>query len=155
MRDKDLVSVFYMWIFSFPYNICFGLVWFLFMIFIAVLGMGILWHLQKFLKYIYYFILEFTPSTILHHPPSPAVPGIVSTDIVFAFPYICTQYLHNIHPPLPFSHLLSPPTGTTLPPPNRTCSALLFYNFVYSPSYLPAFTLPLLYVTSLSMTCFS
>jgi hypothetical protein len=25
---------------------------------------------------------------------------------------MCTQYLHYIHPPTPFPHLLSPPTGT-------------------------------------------
>jgi hypothetical protein len=38
------------------------------------------------------------------------------------------QYLDHIHPPTPFLPLLSPPTGTN--PPDRTCSALLFSDFV-------------------------
>jgi hypothetical protein len=29
---------------------------------------------------------------------------------------MCTQYLHHIHPPIPFPHLLPPPTDTNHPP---------------------------------------
>jgi hypothetical protein len=39
---------------------------------------------------------------------------------------VCTQCLHNIHPPTPFPHLLS----TVLTLPGRTCSTLLFSGFV-------------------------
>jgi hypothetical protein len=69
-----------------------------------------LWHLQKFL-YVKYIILEFT---FLYLPP-PTTPGIVSTGIIFLFAYICTQYLHYIHPSTPFPHLLTPPNGTNPP----------------------------------------
>jgi hypothetical protein len=55
--------------------------------------------------------------------------GIISTGIIFAFTYM---FLHCIQPPTPFPHLLSPPIGiiTPLPPTGRTCSALLFSDFV-------------------------
>jgi hypothetical protein len=33
----------------------------------------------------------------------------------FPFTCMCTQYLHHIHPPSPFPHLLTHPTDTTLP----------------------------------------
>jgi hypothetical protein len=62
----------------------------------------------------------------LHHSPSspsPPIPGLVSTDLIFPFTYMCTQYLHYIHPPTPFPHLLpallvptSPQAGLFLPP---------------------------------------
>jgi hypothetical protein len=71
---------------------------------------------------------QFTPSMV---SLTPSISGIVSTDIVFIFTYMCTQYLHHIHPPIPFPHKLPPPTGTNLPlPPDRTYSTLLFCNFV-------------------------
>jgi hypothetical protein len=64
----------------------------------------------------------------LHHSPlSTPIPGTVSTDIIFVSTYMCTQYLHHIHPPTPF-HLL-PPIGTN-PTLGRTCSALLFSDFL-------------------------
>jgi hypothetical protein len=37
-----------------------------------------------------------------------------SADTIFPFTYICTQYLHHIHPP-PFPNLLHHPTGTNSP----------------------------------------
>jgi hypothetical protein len=61
-------------------------------------------------------------------PPTP-IPWTISTDIIFPFTYIRTQYFHHIHPALPFLHILPPPTCTN-PHPDKTCSALLFFNFV-------------------------
>jgi hypothetical protein len=48
---------------------------------------------------------------------------IVLEDIIFPFTYMYIQYLHHIHSPMPFPHLLHPPTST---PPS---SILLFSNF--------------------------
>jgi hypothetical protein len=56
------------------------------------------------LQYIKYLVLEFTPSTTLLYP-FPHIPGIVSTDIIFPFTYMFPQYLHHIHPSMPFPHL--------------------------------------------------
>jgi hypothetical protein len=47
-----------------------------------------------------------------HHSPlspPPPIPGTVSTGLIFPFTYMCTQYLHHIHPPTPFPFLLLPP----------------------------------------------
>jgi hypothetical protein len=83
------------------------------------------------LQYIKYFILEFIPSTALFHPP-PLTLGTVSIGIIFAFTYMDIHDLYHIHPPTPFSV-----TASLLPVPNpphqplsRTCSALLFSDFV-------------------------
>jgi hypothetical protein len=74
-----------------------------------------LWHFQSFLQCINYIILEFTPSTTPLYSPSP-IHGIVSTGAIFAFAYICTHFLHHIHPPTPFSWHLPPPMGDSPPP---------------------------------------
>jgi hypothetical protein len=42
---------------------------------------------------------------------------------------MCTQYLHFIHPPTSFPHLFPYPTATN-PSSGRTCSALLFSDFI-------------------------
>jgi hypothetical protein len=49
-----------------------------------------------------------------HSPfsPSSPIPEIVSTDLIFPFTYMCTQYLHYIHSP----HLLPYCTDTNPPP---------------------------------------
>jgi hypothetical protein len=39
----------------------------------------------------------------------PPIPGIVSAGLIFPFTNICTQYLHQIHPPEPFPHNLPSP----------------------------------------------
>jgi hypothetical protein len=70
----------------------------------------------------------------LNSPPPPfssifsPIPGIVSTDIILPFTYMCAQYLHYIHHPSPFPHLLLPPTSTNTP--WKDLFTLLFFNFV-------------------------
>jgi hypothetical protein len=39
-------------------------------------------------------------SPLLFPPP---IPGMVSAGIIFAFTYICTQFLYHIHSPTPLS----------------------------------------------------
>jgi hypothetical protein len=45
----------------------------------------------------------------LHHSPLSPILGTVPTGIIFPFTNRLTQYLHYIHPPMPFPHLLPPP----------------------------------------------
>jgi hypothetical protein len=47
---------------------------------------------------------------------------------MFPFTFMCTQCLCCIHPPSPYPQLFSTPASTNTAP--RTCSVLLFYNFV-------------------------
>jgi hypothetical protein len=66
------------------------------------------------------------PCSFILPPPSPE---IVSTNLIFPFTYLCTQYLHHIHPPtpfLPFSPLplLTTPATQARPVP-PTCSLIL------------------------------
>jgi hypothetical protein len=63
-------------------------------------------------------------SIILPH----SIPGILSTGLICPFTYMCTQYLHHIYIPILFPHLL--PLPLVPKPPDRTCSFLLFYDFV-------------------------
>jgi hypothetical protein len=60
---------------------------------IVMLGGGTLEYLQKFLQC---NEVEFTPSLLSFHP-HPLIPGTVSTDIVFAFTYICINYLCHFY----------------------------------------------------------
>jgi hypothetical protein len=61
---------------------------------------------------------------------SPPIPEIVSTGIIFPFIYMCTQYLHYIHPPIPFLYHLRPSNGTNSRTTCRNFSVFLFLDFV-------------------------
>jgi hypothetical protein len=50
---------------------------------------------------------------------------MVSTGIIFAFIYMCIYFLYCIHPPTLFPH-----HWYQHPLPCKTCSILLFSNFV-------------------------
>jgi hypothetical protein len=96
--------------------------------FIVVLGRDTLRHLQRFLQCIKYIILEFTPSTVLFHPLFPIL-RTVSTTLIFPLIYMCTCTIFILYAfsyPISLSPLPSP--VPTFPP--RTCSALLFSDFV-------------------------
>jgi hypothetical protein len=52
---------------------------------------------------------------------SQQMPQLPSTDVSI-------QYLHHVHPPTPFAHILYP--SHLYQTPDRACSALLFSDFV-------------------------
>jgi hypothetical protein len=88
-----------------------------------------LWHFQKFLQYI---ILQLTPSTILLRlPPSPPFLEYFQ-QVSFFHLHTCVHSICTI-----FTFLYPFPTSSPLPmgtdptsAPDRTCSTLLFSNFV-------------------------
>jgi hypothetical protein len=102
------------------------------LIFIFVLGVDALYHLQRFLQCIKYTVPEFTPSIALPDSPSPDSWNSFSryhfciyTHVYTLFAPCSSSYSYPCH--------LPPPTGANLPPsphPHRTCSTLLFCNFV-------------------------
>jgi hypothetical protein len=49
--------------------------------------------------------------------------------IIFAFTYVCT-YFCTVFTLLLLFPIISPPTGASTPPLGRTCSTLLFCDFV-------------------------
>jgi hypothetical protein len=55
-----------------------------------MLGGNTLWHLQKFLQYTKYIILEFTPSIILLYSTSPPILQVISKGIIFPYTYMST-----------------------------------------------------------------
>jgi hypothetical protein len=77
---------------------------------------------------IYYIWIHPLP-ILLHFPPP--IPGIVSTNIIFPFTCMYTQYLHHIQPPSPF-HRLLPTLTITKPSHPKTepvppfCSPILY-----------------------------
>jgi hypothetical protein len=91
--------------------------WECIVVFTKVLTMHQIYHV--WIHPFYYFPLS----------PSPAIPIIVSEGIIFAFIYMCAQFLNCIHSPTPF-----PATPLPLVPPFphtcRTSSTLLFSNCV-------------------------
>jgi hypothetical protein len=56
---------------------------------------------------------------------SPPIPRVVSTDTIFSFTHMCTQYVHHIHPPSPFPHLFPLPLVSLPAPPQDLFHPLL------------------------------
>jgi hypothetical protein len=51
----------------------------------------------------------------------------ISADIIASFTYTCTEYLHHIHLPIPFPHLLPPPTAANYPRLDLFCPPVLWF----------------------------
>jgi hypothetical protein len=92
------------------------------------------WHWMYIFTHKYLLMHQYVqsplPSTgtshpFWHSPFSPlSVSGTVSTGIIFAFTYMCTRFLHNIHLPTLFLCHLSHPTHWCQPSLlDRTCSS--------------------------------
>jgi hypothetical protein len=86
---------------------------------------GVHWHIYKVSYNVSNISYLNSPPPLLSFISPPLIPETVSTDVVFAFTYMYTHYLHHVHPPTLFP-APSPPPAT---PPGRTCSALLFSDF--------------------------
>jgi hypothetical protein len=71
-------------------------------------------------------MLEFLLSTTLRYLPTP-IPRIISTDLIFPFKCMHTQYLYCIHPPTPFPHFLTLPLipNPQAGPVPHSCSLIL------------------------------
>jgi hypothetical protein len=113
--------------FLFLLNEVFFLCNILFIYFIFVLGGGTLWHLQEFLWHLQEFLQCIKYIIPLSLIPPPPITGIVSTGIIFAFTYMCSQYMHCIHL---LTLFLFPSPFYWYPLPHQTCPALLLFNFV-------------------------
>jgi hypothetical protein len=75
-------------------------------------------HIVAFTKVLKIYQIYHTWIHPSHHSPlspSPTIPGVLSTDIIFLFTYMYTQYLHYIYPHKLFLYLLSLPLAPILP----------------------------------------
>jgi hypothetical protein len=109
-------------------TIFFVLFYFLFYC-IVVKGRGTLQHLQRFLQYVKYIILEFTLSTILLYPLYPSSRNSFNSFNSFHL----HSYRHSICTILTLLQsfpMSPPPTPLIMTSPGRTYSALLFSNFI-------------------------
>jgi hypothetical protein len=86
---------------------------------IIVLGGGTLWYLQKFLYQIYLNSRPLSFPFICHSP----IPGT----ILYTYLHVYTVFASYLPP-----YILSPPLPSPIDTnrPGRTCSALLFFDFV-------------------------
>jgi hypothetical protein len=93
---------------------------------IAGLGGGALWHSQRFLQYIKYIILEFTPPLFSFIPP-PLIAGIIQQVSVFHLHACCTFFA----PYSPSYPLSPPPTPSTWCQPSPPISVFVWNSEGY------------------------